>query len=457
MVVGPASRLGEGLAFTLLSLFLGITVCGLGAERVVHEGDLVVGVGETLVIENVTYEQRGDIRVEATGHLAVRNATLEIPQGYCDQYGIRVKDQGVLELQRSTVSAPPSGVRVDSYGTSRVLVSGTNGGWHLTLWVWEDSELVVSDSEIGTVDLGDRAAVSLSASVVDGFIRLNLSQGCAMTVADLRKGHLDAWSTRTDASGSVPFSLTIADCDIGGWGVIVCEPASVEVLDSELEGIEIGLHDTAGWIRDLSQAAHYVSWQLARSDFTGPTPAVRLLNVSILSAFGLMLGDNCSVRIDDSNVALTLVGRNLDVALSASTCTWLGSHSSSGRFRFTDCVVRNYVKFYDSSLHWSGSVAIARDIEVGAWVNSTVRRVYDLQVSDRAGRAVVGAELTLRSPSAGRRVLSTDKTDQKGHAELTVPFTAEDWQREFPVLDASGRALATLRFLGPASLELQVR
>lgn len=347
------------------------------------------------------------------------------------------------------------GIRVDTWGTPHVSLNGVVGGWNLTLWIWENSTAAITGSDIGSLDLGDHAAVSLSSSVLEGFIRFTFGQDCSLGLSGLKKGHVAEWSTAHDASGTAPFSLSIANCDVGGWGAIVWEPASVEVRDSELDGIIIGLHDSTGSISDISQAAHYDYWELKSSDFRGPTPSVRLVDVTILNWFGLMLGEHSSIQISNSNVDLTLVGRNLDVALSDSTIVWLGCHSASGLFKFSNCSIRNYVKFYDSSLQWSGSVTIPSNTIVGAWVNSTIRRVYDLQLSNRTGRPLRDIELRLENPIWPEEVLSSVITDGAGHASLTVPFTAGDWQRWFPVAAANGHVLGTLRFFGPTSVPLQ--
>jgi len=230
------------VAATVLWSLAAILIVGAQSATKGRTGDLIVTWGKTEVIENTTYVQRGNIYVEDGGTLILHNVTLAMLTDYDFEYKVYVRGQGRLEATNVQLTSRLTGI--EARDLAQVSLSQIEGEG-LTLWLWGASRATVSDSRVSMLDVGDRARLEMSSSVVEGFLRLQLSPRQVVSLRGLMSGHCDSLLLPSEGTGTIGFSIGLSDTSIASWVVAANSGSRVAIEDSQV-GMVLTLDDVTG-------------------------------------------------------------------------------------------------------------------------------------------------------------------------------------------------------------------
>lgn len=412
----------------LLFLLAGLGALALDVSgqsgAVQHKGDLVIGWGKVVTIENTTHQQEGDIYVEDGGTLIVRNATLRMQMDYEGQYALYVRGEGKLELTNTRMTGP-SGYRKDVVISDRAqaTLSAVSGdGVHP--WLYGEGSLSIRDSTIALVHMEDGTNLEARRSRIQAFIRIRLEARGPVTFRGLVPGQHTSFSIPgPSVSGVVPFRLTLEDCDLGGWVLNIAEPGlDVTIQDSELFHAQIGLHGVSGTVRGLL-AGLQSAWDSQSLGLRGLPYRLRLVNTTLTDGWFLNLSNDRPMELADCALSALSVGGETDLRLVNSTVRWLGVSGLQGRIDCAGSAFTDYLQVVDSQVHWAGDARFRTSRFGGGWHDSTIRRTYAVRVVDEAGQPVAGARVRVKDAWGSP---SRDYTaDKAGQVEIELKFTDE--------------------------------
>jgi hypothetical protein len=461
-----------------LSVLLGVVaiavwVTGASAEtspvETHHSGNLELTGTQTLIIENKTYYQDGDIVLSDRAQLILRNATLVMVQAYHEEHNIRVDQSARIELTDATIrsSFDLSTVTLSAKATAK-LTRATVEGW-LQLYGGGQLDcdssvlgpstggLIIADSyeaaETGSVET---AKAHVSDTTIHEF-SLAVYSPCSTVISDIRPGNQPTWEfgQQSATAGHVPFDFRFTNVGVEVWdvrlggsgnhtlrGCTVSQLAvedTVRVLCSESNIREVVLILDAGtWaLSDLQPGlVEALDLDLAR---TGG-PQVRLNNVTIGSGWHLRLRGG-QVSVLDS--AITRLWPRVDAASSSyilrNCCVdELLPWETHGTVDLENCVLGRIHTPDSASLTLRGAFRISENSSLdavnGPWRNgATIARYFPVRVI-AAGKPIANTIVELRDKED--RLVQSVRTNARGETEFHVTFdeanNADTWTVRVP-------------------------
>ena len=160
------------------------------SEWTQHEGDVIIGDGETFTIENEKYIQRGNIYINGTGKMVVRNSTFMVGRGDVPTVHVYifVDPQASLTIDKSVLKAASGLFCVMNYGT--VTMSDSETSIHY-FDVFNGARFVMSRSSMVSEIGGLLQMTGGSATLIDstiGALALRVPNGSYLSVDGLESG-----------------------------------------------------------------------------------------------------------------------------------------------------------------------------------------------------------------------------------------------------------------------------
>jgi hypothetical protein len=431
----------------LLTVLAGAPATRAGSAN--HEGDLVITWGNTLVIEDTDYTQKGDIYVEDGGKLVVRNASLTMLCDYDGQYAFRVRGG---ELDMVNVQLASSRTRVDVWvsGNGHVSLSGVTG-LAINPWLSGNSSAFFFSSELGCVDVSDGSSVEMRSSVVQYFIRLGVDSPVPVEFSDVAPARYDDTKMPSTATAG-EFSLSLKDTYVGGWVVRVGIGADVTVKDSELSQVDMRFADATGRINAL-QLGLQRDWDSSSLAVRGRASQVRLVNTIVTDGWFMFVSGSINLQISDSAVALSLRERS-SVELTKCSVSWFEEVDHEGVVTFSGTTLGDYIQVVETQARWQGDVHVLAGVYVVGWYSSSVTRVYGVRVTNTQGSPVPTARIEVKDESG--KVVLVRTTDVQGEAEFGLTFTGENYRDTWTVSVLGYSQGQTVTFLSSTPLALVV-
>jgi hypothetical protein len=428
-----------------------VAVCGaVQAADTVHVGDLVID--SPYVIENQTYEQRGNITILPGGELILRNASLLLDQDWRAQSAIRLEGDASLSLEQSTIQSLYA-YPIYMADTSTMATVGATGLSEGQLVLRGQAKASLQNAEVLNVSVGDSAILEASGC------RLNevasTIGGTTSGALTLLPGYHSLWSLKAESSlVDVPFDIRLSDtvvshwnADIGGqanvsltgsnvFQVRVMEQAAVTIVGSVVAQPVVDLTTGQHGTISSSQPGFVTYWTLGSID---PYATADLTLIDSVIQQGLYVRLlNTSATISDSNViGLALFGSDGGVDVSGSVIGTLQLFACSASLQFLGSTVGQVWNPHDSTVELSGAVTFTRTSTTGwdsPWVNSTVSRTYDVQLQIPEPGEAVGQSVELLDPAG--QLVSTAVTDQNGQVQFEIDFDDSNylgtWQLRVP-------------------------
>ncbi len=270
-----------------------------------HEGDLIVSEG-TYLIEGTRFIIDGDIVVNGTGRLVVRDSELHFEQEHDSQYRLRAGswaspwNHGRAEVVFEDVKIFTGGKWMYfEYGPeARVEMDGVvpwddNIPWHSA---GGNSEIVVRDSVVGLTLNGNS---SVEAEESDLFLELVFTNYSG--VYTLPKGPVEEFDLEIgNEEGAV--RVRTRGCEFRGWGATLDCLANVTFVDSELT---IGMNAGTWWgyeERPSVRASGLKAWRYEDFELLFDTNLLHLINTEV-TGWHPQAFNGATVEVEDSDLA----------------------------------------------------------------------------------------------------------------------------------------------------------
>ncbi|MEN6368312.1 MAG: hypothetical protein ABFD77_01265 [Thermotogota bacterium] len=408
----------------LLAASLAVCLFGLGASAqpavVQHKGDLRIGSGQVMTIENVKYVQEGAIQIEYGGRLIVRHATLELPQEYDGHYPISVRGNGELEIIDAKIGGPEM-KEIHVYDQGRIRFAGVSGD-SVHPWLYGQSSATVEDSTLMGVHLAGSGQLVLRRSTVEIYIRIDVDARTPIVFRGLEAKYYDTLELPgADVAGAAPFRLTLDDTSVGGWAVKISQPnQDVTVEDSTLQYVEMKLDGVTGSIQGL-RTGPQADWDSRELRLEGLVSRLRLQNTTLTTGWSVNLCGDQPIEFANCEVGILAVMDRVQLSLVDCTVRWMVEDNHAGSITFRRTWLSDYIYVGNSQAAWRGDVRFAKDYFEGGWNNSTIRRTHEVRVVDAQGKPVAGARVKVQEPGGGASREYT--TDSEGRVEVEIKFT----------------------------------
>jgi hypothetical protein len=415
------------------------------SEWTVHEGDLVVGGTDTLVIEGAQFFQKGNIYINDSATLTVRNSKLMVARGDVPTIHVYffVAPGATLQIDHSEVYPPPGGglVCVINRGSVQITDSPTSihyfdmsGGAELTM---ANSELIY---DIGGLLQITGGTTSVADSVL-GALGLRVPPGGHLEASGLHSGmYLESWDVHSlipDADYEVVLNRTtiLQDTFTGplehgpyerGWILFLDPSAHVRLSDSELRKVFLDITNSTAEFQGLRVG---VPSSLTYRDIV-------LENVVVKGQWPFTIRDS-TVTISDSDYLFLQPSGTATVTLHDAHMVEFIPRDFFGTMIFENSVwttageILGGVPYHSTGNDFTmrGSLRMEGLRENLQWENARVTREFDVVATDVTGSPVGGLQVkvgggTYTTDSTGRTAFDLVFTE----ANYNQPTSVEAWR-----------------------------
>jgi hypothetical protein len=422
-----------------------------------HEGDIILTGNDVLIIKDTTYTQTGNIFIRDNARLSIKNSTFIFNQRYHDEFDIRVEGNGTFEVQNSTMK---TGILLnenyDIYVSDEASVSISNSDLvegYLILgagYISADykGSTTVSKSKIHFLVINfssfGKTTLSLSDSEVN-VVALYFSdyQG---DFSDLRPGFFQYWTYKQG-----PFEITLENTNCGAWNMhcgpnshivvrnselfeVGCQglsTISLKVIDSIIERPIIhGFYD--GYSVQLSnlRAGLHGQWSLQDHATGNGIPDIILENILITGGWTVSsFGANLSIDNSIMNCLRTYGNGQAQAdditSVSNSMIGLLMFYYSNATLAFDNTTIRDVSVYLPSNSIIEGNITFTYDASVIYWLDSTIKRIYPVYLTDRNGEPTSFARLYLYSKN--NDLIWSGLTSHEGRSSFEVEFNDDNY------------------------------
>jgi hypothetical protein len=235
----------------------------------VHEGDLIVDGGQTLVIEGAKFFQKGNVYVRDSASLVIKNSEFMLGRGDVPtiHVSIFVDPAATLVVDGSQVYPSGDGLAVVS-NKGEVRIVGSPTSIHL-LVMSPGGRLTMQNSRMvytigGLLQVGGGSAALADCTL--GAIGLSVPAGAHLNVAGLQSGtYFESWNVR-DMIPDADYTLTLQRTTIlkddflghlehgpyeRGWQFYLDPAAHVRIADSEVRKLFLDIRNETQAFQDL--------------------------------------------------------------------------------------------------------------------------------------------------------------------------------------------------------------
>ncbi|ACS91035.1 hypothetical protein [Thermococcus sibiricus] len=383
----------------LLSIFSIFSVSPVSAASTMfHTGTLLID-GTEYKIEDMTFLQEGNIIIQNSGKLVIRNATLELLQDYHNNYGIVVKDTSELVVEDSVITSDYQ-FHINFHSNSKGVFTGLSSTKRAPIISLSTGSpvLQISNSSFDALETtpylsGGQATVknsefSLYSWLVGQINVTNLHEGVnignASVISDkyvvrIQDSTLDGiWMwTQKDAEVTIKNSY-IGSIEIRDFPKIYLINSTVKSLTPQLKDIDIDLSLKPGfYVSHVMNLTQEGMWFLSFE------------NSRVLEWDVLVLA-NSKVTLHDSKlsqVTLTAQNKNSTVFIKDSEISWLEIKDFTGHVSFDHVTITGWVSIYKApetkqNVLIDGNVTIfprtLKFLSGFKWDDSIVKRTYPI-------------------------------------------------------------------------------
>ncbi len=412
-------------------------------EWTVHQGDLVVSGSETFLIENMKYQQEGNIYVRDTATLTIRNSELRIKRGITPTIHVYifVDPTATLNIENSRVYAiPGEGLAcVMNRGTVNMIDSPTSIHY---VDMSERAQLKMTNSELinnigGLLQIGG-GNTSIADSTL-GALGLTVPNGGHLNADGIKSG---TYFSSFDVHELIPdanYELILKNTDLledfpsgpfehgpyeRGWIFLLNKDSHVKLSNSELRKIFLDIVDDTASFHDLKVG---VPVDLEYRD-------ISLKNVVVSGEWPFTIQDS-DLTLNNSNYLFLQPSGSSTVRLNNSHMVEFIPREFSGIMIFENAIwttageILGDVPYHSDSNSFkiTGSLKIADELrESLQWKNAFVTREYDVIVTDVAGDPIGGVVIKI----GGQEYI----TDDMGKTKFIIDFDDTNYNKPFPLV-----------------------
>jgi hypothetical protein len=425
-----------------------------------HEGDLIIDGYKTVVIENCTYIQSGEVYVREHGKLTVKNAQFQVNQTRPWQHEVRVSDFGKLELQKTVITSKYP-IEMNFLDNSRVYVANVTLIEKLA-WIrfCDFTELdMYNSSFVGFQMFGNSRALVMN-STLDGIefmwsasnvtifnsnlhsVGLRFERGSTIHLNGLKPGFFTQLRLGDVVTGA-RFQLILDRTFVNNWRAYAYFDSETIISNSTID-LSISFKDLQSVIDEVSPGFY--------SDKR--VGAIVLRDTFLM---GITLHDvlDSNVTVINSTVSLIPFGKSL-LYMNSSVVMGLFTHGFFGSLQFEKTSWRGGITVYYSNFFIIGNVSF-EDFGGIDWILSNITRNYGIIVKNAYGRFVSNATLTLTSKDG--MSIWNGTTDAQGKANFNLTFTDSNYTDRLRLEAVKGNysAFVNISFLSDTPVILTLR
>jgi hypothetical protein len=393
-----------------------------------HEGDLVIGGYETVLIENCTYiMQEGTIVVQDSAILTLRNVQLEFNESYKFPGAyLLVTNNAFLSVQNVTMDSN-FGILVVINSAANANVDALTSLHNTALGIFLDNEatLSISNSTFPNLSLFGGSKASVSGSRVSGIL-LSFDRYSTVEVVDMQPGfygYWRLWENSTISGVSRPsFELTIENSTIQSWDLEVDVAANVRVENSTV-GLTFVMHETLQ-LSDM-HVGYCANWSLN---------LIRLQGCFVNSVTYYVIDSVATISNCTGSWSGLVVQGSSQVVVQSSYINWIKLNGHVGSLTFDRVNFApdfGCISFYNSTTLLTGDFDfnLMGDFNasyyIAAWSSTIITRNYNIITKTASGNPLENVELSLIDQN--NTVVWNGHTDSLGYADFSLTFADSNY------------------------------
>ncbi|MDP8287908.1 MAG: hypothetical protein RAP03_14660 [Candidatus Electryonea clarkiae] len=395
------------IKFTLLLTFF-------GSVSPAAAGDITLNGDEILLIENITYTNKGNITLYDNSQLIIRNSTFNFEQDHHEQYQIILYNSSSLEIDNSTLTSSQRFL-VPLFGNSKVTVnSSVTRNEALVSKAGalfqpnDNSTFSCNDSKLDCVgdmysySASTKATISIQNSTIRA-LAFHFPLNSSVNLQDFQKGLIQNFQLLKNNT-NVPYDLLISNTTIersvNAWikdnsqstftscelsGVAIDDQASVSFVDSNVEQLALRFSGVTVALDKLAVG----SVDSLTLDLSGSNSFILNVSDSYIAGYYIKIFQGSNVQINNSHITILQPAGDSITTINNSTIDETWFWCSQGTIFFNNTIVGNWADTRkdpnwpgcDNSFLIKGTVTfnkadLINEIMGNQWFDTIVRREF---------------------------------------------------------------------------------
>lgn len=412
-----------------------------------HEGDLILTGNQTMTIENTAYKVNGNIMLQDSSQLIIRQSIVETLGDIGRSGDILLQGFSLLKADTTifggldlTQGIDPSEVEMIKSGNivtdanSKLIM---NNCFSLTQSFMGNSKVTVRNSylvqePLGLVHVEGNADVLFEDSFV-GALFLPIPDYVPIVIDSLQPGYLEYWSLRERISDVFSYNLVLRRTEVMentkgykggmemGWNIAVdALKTNITISNSKLNKLIIGFPDSEpAFISDL------VTRQPTNFDLNN----IHVINTEIQTQWGIFMNGGPAQIINSQGLFIFMNGGNADIFVANSEVGEIDPRNYTGTLIYENSTWLGGYEIMDTSyIKIRGSVRMLPTVPIFD-ETSTMTRTYEVYLLDDADESPF-ANVNLTLSKDGIAVWS-GITDAEGKVSFDIAFDYDNSQDEW--------------------------
>jgi hypothetical protein len=413
-----------------------------------HEGDLILTGDDTMVIENTSYTINGDLLLQDSSQLIIRQSIVDLTSEQGSERFIRLLGSSFMQADTTifggmdlSAGIKPSEVEMlkPSYlitdDSSKLILDNC---FNLTQQFMGESEVTVRNSylmqePLGLLHVEGTAEVLIEDSYV-GAIFIAIPNHVPTVIDSLIPGFQEYWSAKESISDSLAYSLilrrtVVMENDKGytggiemGWNIAAdALETDITISNSKLNKFLFGFPDNTPASLSGLRVREPVDFDLNN---------IHIINTEIQTQWGVFMNGGPAVIDNSEGLWIYMTGGDADVFVENSKVGEIDPRHCTGTLSFDHCFWEGGYEIWDnSSFKIRGNVRLGH-LSVPIFdLTSTMTRTYDAVLLDDLD-ATPFADIDLSLMKDGVTVW-TGTTDEDGKVSFDITFDYDNYEDEW--------------------------
>ena len=268
------------------------------SQQEIHNGDIIISEGSLLVTDKKLIIN-GNLVVNGTGKLIVKDSILFFNQDYNTQYNFKTEDSAFIDLDNSRILTNNKWMNVDFNGNTTVVLENYTGQDPNIPWFnsgWQNVRINAKNSIFGISVLGNSIVEAENSGVF-----FELIFGNASGVFELPSGFIEEFSTSVENDLGT-YHIIAKNSTLRQWGTTIMYNSDITFVNSN---VTIGMNGGASWPEYTSPEINVSGLKSRNYDFfelTFDTNHLKLINTYVTSWYPQAFG-GAVMEISDSDLA----------------------------------------------------------------------------------------------------------------------------------------------------------
>ncbi|HIH42904.1 TPA: hypothetical protein HA246_04635 [Candidatus Woesearchaeota archaeon] len=269
-------------------------------EQTYFTGDLIVTNREH-IINNTKFVIKGNIFVNGTGKLIVKDSELVFNQDFNQQFRVYIQDNAMLDFENVKLTTDGKWFNFQYNNNPQIKFKNVHGEGCCSPW-HGSSDNVKFDIKESTVGLTLSQNVKVDAVESSLFFELVMTNTSG--TFNLPKGHVDDYSLKIPNNENNLMQIDVKNSEFTDWGTTLDKYTNITFVDSKMT---IGINAGSDWERKESQNAYVKVSGLKTKTYPDfsldfDTNKLRLINTFTRDWYPQAF-NNATIEISDSDLA----------------------------------------------------------------------------------------------------------------------------------------------------------